>query len=692
MICFVTNEILPRRRGGIGFYLEEAVGMLEEQGRECCLLLTDQAADAAEVEEHLGSLGRSAGAFTLTDLVPEPHVPDAAYPSEEMRTSHRVAEALEQLCERQQVRFVEFLDILGIGFATIQRKRTLGAFGEQTLAVRVHGTAELIRRAESRCYGLRRDLVSYFMERCAVRHADLLIASTPSVLEEYETLYDREGPGEVCPLPVRRLTEEPLPFRPPQGPPCSVLFAGTLQGQKGPDLFVEAAVRLCEEGVEGVRFVLMGRDFPTSAQYGSTVEELRSMVPQEYADRFDFRTEYYGGPDLLRAARECSFAVQPSRWEAFCLVAHELRWVGTPLALSPIGPFRDCFEEGRDAIFTDGTANGLADVMRALLTGEKQMTGREDVESLYLTAEQFAAAYEREPEPCPAPEAGSGTVTVVVGPGAEEGIRASADSALASSWEHVQVLVPEPGGIKHESVQTVGRNRGTVATFLNQCLEEAKGELICCLPAGYRISPSYLEQAVSALARCPDAAAVSCIRATDGGRPAAVPYGLDPVLITVEDGAGLSGAVMRSSVFREKGLSYREEMFALHHWELAWSMAEQGLRCEVLPEVHLRAAEAGEPRLAREPTLNRRQRYHLLQTMAGLHRRLVQQHPEDVLKAHTDIRRSGGGPELTDRWLLDNVRALRLLRLGLRRCLREGPKGLLSHVVAKARRTLGGKS
>lgn len=684
MICFVTNEIMPRRRGGIGFYLEEAVGMLEGQGRECCLLLTGEGADASEVERHLASLGYSAHAFSVDDLVPEPEVPGAAYPSEEMRTSHRVAEALARLCERRPVRFVEFLDILGIGFAAIQRKRTLGAFGEQTLAVRVHGTAELIRRAESRCYGLRRDLVSYHMERYAIRHADLLIASTPSALEEYETRYDRAGPAEVCPLPVRKLTDEPLPFRSPAEPPCAVLFAGTLQPQKGPDLFVEAAVRLCEEGLEGVRFVLMGRDFPTSARYGSTAEELRNMVPPECAERFDFRTEYYDADELLEAARVCSFAVQPSRWEAFCLVAHELRWVGTPLVLSPIGPFRDCFEEGRDAVFTDGTAAGLADAMRALLTGEKQMTGREDVGSLYVTAEQFAAAYERECERSRVSAAASTRVTVMVGQGSQQAVRESAESALASSWEDLEVLVAEAAGPSHARVRTVGGDRRGAGAFLNRCVKAAGGEFICCLPAGWRISESYLERAVQALTRCPDAAAVSCIRATADGRPDAVPYGLDPVLITLEDGAGLAGAVLRRSALRENGLHFREEMFALQDWELAWSMAEQGLDCEVLPGVHLHVP-------AGEPTLSRRQRYHLLQTMAGLHRRLVREHPEEILKAHTEVDRSGAGPQLADDWLLDNVRALRLLRLGLHRCFREGPKGLLSHVAARVRRALRGK-
>ena len=730
MICFVTNEILPEMRGGIGFYIEEAMAMLERAGLQTCLVVSSPRVDPRRTEEHLRSVGIAGAVFGAAHAAGAARVPGAeayaeerlpgvaierAFASPAYEMSYRVACLLEDVCRRFPVELVEFIDYGGSGFVPIRMKRLLGRFEKQVLAVRVHGTAEVIRESEGRRYGLQAPLLEYFAERYAVRHADVLIASTPSMLADYERLHGRRGPGVVSPLPVRRLTEHPVPLRPVKRPPCKVFFVGTCLRHKAPEVFVQAAVRLLGKGLQGVTFVLMGRDFPTSVRYGSYEEELKRMVPDELKGHFEFRCTAYGPTQLLEAAETCSFVALPARWEAFCLVAHELRWLGVPLVLSDIPPFRDCFEDGKDAVFCDGTAEGLADVMERMLTGEITLAGREDVESLYVDPDGFAQVYRDQvaaqgsrAAPPSAP-VGPLVSAVVASEGDPERIAVTIRSVLASTHQDVEVLVieageggatrPAPADMADERVRSVGRCRarhaagGTRAEALNRAIEAARGEFVCCLRAGCTVSPDYFARALGALARCPEAAYVSCFAGVcsrsvgpAGLTAVRTPYGLEPVLVTVEDRTGLGHAVVRRSVFAEGGVRYREELFAFEDWELGWTMAERGLAGEVLPEVHVfcdrQTEAAATPRTWVE-------QYHLLQRMAEAHPDLVRDHAAEMLKAHIQVGKVAIDTRLTDAWLLANYRGLRLVRVGLQKCLGEGPRAVFSHFWHKVRQQAG---
>jgi len=707
MICFVTNEILPGRRGGIGFYVEEAMSALERNGIGTCLLISIPQVDRVRTEQHLRAVGISAPVFAAADYAKgelAAIVPEEAFQNPTYATSYAVSRALVDICKRLPVEMVEFTDYGGHGFVPIRRKKLLGDFGGQVLAVRVHGTAEVIRASEDRRHSLQAALVEYYAERYAVRHADVLIASTPSMLEDYNRLYARQGPGVVSPLPVRKLTEKPLPFRPPRKPPCKVFCVGTCLRHKGPEIFVEAAVRLIKKGLKDVQFVLMGRDMPTSIRYGSQEEELKRLVPDELRNRFEFRCTAYGPQQLLEAAQTCSFVALPARWEAFCLVAHELRWLGVPLVLSPIPPFRDCFEDGKDAVFTDGTAGGLADVMGRLLSGEQTLTGRENVASLYVDTSSFADVYRRQVSQGapgastlakPTARHDSPLVSViVVSDGSAELLRATVHSVLASSHRNLEVLVVGTGptsgvetGLGEDGrVRAIANRLNDRAAAKNAAIERAAGDFTCCLHAGRTISEQYIERAVAALERNPDAAFVSCfsgIRADGTERLVAVetPYGLDPVLVTLEDRTGLGNAVMRHELLQRHGVRYMDGLFAYEDWELGWSMAERGLTGEVLPEVHVFSDERAEERTRPQKWI---EQYHLLQKITAAHPDLVRAHPAEILRAHIKAELATD-TFLTDAWLLQNYRGLRLIRVGLMKCIQEGPRTMCSHAWQKVR-------
>jgi len=667
MICFVTNEIMPGRRGGIGFFVEEAVSMLQQAGPGACVLVTSAAFDPRPLQQHFRSIGLDAPVFSLSDFEDDPLPPSERFTHNGYAVSYRVARALKRICRQFPVDVVEFLDYGGRGFVPIRMKRVTGEFEGQTLVVRAHGTAELIRDIEGRLYGARGELLTYFMERYAIRHADLLLASTPSALEEYNRYYHRDGSGMLSPLPVRKLTPEPLPLRPIKPPPCRILWVGTCQTQKGVDVFAQAGVRLLARGRRDVQFTVMGRVFPTSPRYGSYQEEVRRSIPEEFLSHFEFRSEYYGPDEMLQAARECSFAVVPSRWEAFCIVAHELRWAGTPLILSPIGPFKDCFEEGKDAVFFDGAAEHLAEVMEDLLEGRLRLEGRPDIRSLYVESDEFAEVYRQVAElPArTAPEAAERPlVSVIITQEHEDGAAASrsAESVRESGYPNVEILFADA-------------RSGTRAAANNAAMQRSHGALLCFLREGDRLAEGYLPLAVEALRRCPEAACVSCFAGQTGNAARRRPYGLDPVLITVEDGAGLRGAVLRRSALDENQIRWNDAFFALEEWELAWSLAEADLEAEVIPRIGVQ--------LGGEEQLPGRAAYHLTQQLSASHQRLIRSHPARILQAHQTM----GGPAGPWRTLrpLQDYRALRLLRVGLKQALKEGPWELLRHLMRKAR-------
>jgi hypothetical protein len=62
-----------------------------------------------------------------------------------------------------------------------------------------------------------------------------------------------------------------------------------------------------------------------------------------------------------------------------------------------------------------------------------------------------------------------------------------------------------------------------------------------------------------------------------------VPYNLDPVLITLENRAGVASSMFRRTVF--DSLSYDEWLWSFEDWSFWWSLAASGRRGAVIPEV-----------------------------------------------------------------------------------------------------------
>jgi len=89
------------------------------------------------------------------------------------------------------------------------------------------------------------------------------------------------------------------------------------------------------------------------------------LIPQRLAHAFEFVPSIHRN-DLPRLCRNVQAAVVPSRFESFCLAAHELRSVGVPLVVSAIPAFADYFSEQTGCLTFNGTSNSLKTAMERL--------------------------------------------------------------------------------------------------------------------------------------------------------------------------------------------------------------------------------------------------------------------------------------------------------------------------------------
>jgi GT2 family glycosyltransferase len=143
---------------------------------------------------------------------------------------------------------------------------------------------------------------------------------------------------------------------------------GRLGEMKGSQDLVRAALVLLDQDVRlTVRFLGGDGWSPTAGSF--MTEWLLSLIPARHRSAFDF-----GGPfvrDYLSAALDgVTAVVVASRFESFCLAAHEARRLGLPVVVPDLPAFEGLFAEETGALVYDGTVNDLARSMRRLVEEE----------------------------------------------------------------------------------------------------------------------------------------------------------------------------------------------------------------------------------------------------------------------------------------------------------------------------------
>lgn len=255
---------------------------------------------------------------------------------------------------------VEFQDFEGLGYFAFANRSGLG-LERVVMTVRFHGPFGLL--AEGMDTAQDDWDIPIAMEREVFGMADQVLIP---VAGHRETLIERYGVEPerivVAPPPV-----DPLPrIASRAGDRPTFAVVGRLAEVKGSQDIVAAALDLLEEGLDvGLRFVGGDGWSPTT---GTTMSErLRSMIPDQHASAFEFR-EPVDRSRLPEVLEDVTAVVVPSRFESFCLAAHEARSMGLPVIVVDLPAFRGVLDPGTGALVVEPSVAGLAAGMRRLAT------------------------------------------------------------------------------------------------------------------------------------------------------------------------------------------------------------------------------------------------------------------------------------------------------------------------------------
>lgn len=294
-VAFAASELDPLTPGGIGrvvALLTEAV--LETSDDTVHLFLPEALARAVPARPRVVVWGYDAS---------------SASPLERSRA---VCRAIARVSEQVSLRWIEFPDFQGLGFAALHHAALTGLPGAPELRVRVHGPASLIAFVEGQRFDGQR-LLEFDLERSALHLAHLCLAPSGAVRDVVADFFrlDRTWREAVClHLPPRG---RPSAARPTSGP-RSVIFPTKLQAIKRPDLFIEALWRLPE-----------ARPLIAAHRNPEVEGPLFANLSPDERQRFRF-------VDWSRAEREQRFAGQvvvvPSDFETLSLAAWEAAAVG----------------------------------------------------------------------------------------------------------------------------------------------------------------------------------------------------------------------------------------------------------------------------------------------------------------------------------------------------------------------------
>lgn len=388
-ICFVTNELYPLRKGGIGRMLYNFARQNAAAGAPAeihFLVPPDLVAGAGEEErlrdalDGMAQLHIATPLHMLTDA--DAHLFDRAsfnpWSLELLvSTSYRYYRALLQI-EQDRGKpfdFIEFPDFGGWGLASIEARRAGLAFQDTVICARLHSTQGMISRAErfyepSRWNGILMDT-----ERHLLAHADLIVGHVQSIIDanaDHYGLSDRWAGRTVLEFPPILLAESETRAAAAGAevaagdvPGADFIFSSRLQPFKRPDIFVRAAIAFLERYPDhpGIfRLVSYGWD----RRY---IDWLKGLVPGRLAARVVFIEDATETERAAFLAR--SIVVVPSDFESLCLFAYEAAQLGRPVLLNArCSAFGDNprWRDGENCLLFDGTVDDLVRAMEQALT------------------------------------------------------------------------------------------------------------------------------------------------------------------------------------------------------------------------------------------------------------------------------------------------------------------------------------
>ena len=367
-IVFVTTELYPETQGGAGVVVDALARHLAGT-RPVLVLLASP--DPVEVRER-------DGVEVEVALIPA---------SGFTERSEATAEAMLAIAGPGDR--IEVQDFEGLGYALLIDRVEVG-LEANPVTVRFHGPYDLLGEAmesEPDDWWL-----PAAMERGVFRMADRVLIPVEG---HRSVMVDRYG------VEPDRIVVSPPPIPPLEGAPSGgkgtpvFVALGRLGEMKGSQDLVRAALALLDEDIRlKVRFVGGEGWSPTAGK--PMTEWLQTMMPHRHRSAFEFPgirpREHIS--DLLDDA---TAVVVASRFESFCLAAHEARRLGLPVVVPDLPAFSGLFDESTGALVYDGTVEGLSRALHRLAT-EDALASDLGARPVPQPGDPWAA-YRSDPEP-----------------------------------------------------------------------------------------------------------------------------------------------------------------------------------------------------------------------------------------------------------------------------------------------------
>lgn len=373
-ICLVSQQVAPfLHGGGIATYVAQMARSLVEAGHEAHILT-----EAREGLQESIPASLSGVRFHEVDLSRVPlSLPGYHMPL--MRHSMGVYHALKHLHAKYRYDYIEFPDYNAEGYFSLRAKKTLGAFDDAVVGVRLHMPDYICRDYDLQANITTEIGILAHMERQAAAEADIITSPSRAMLDV--TL--RYGAGVMPdassqprfiipnPLDVGRIQDE-LGGGPADagsgGEGCrTILFYGRTQHIKGCHLLVRAAKRLMAQGMN-IRVRFIGGDTMTGP-YGDPLKpHLKKMAAGIFEDRFEWE-ENRPRHELGRAIRGASVCCFPSLMESFSMACVEAMALGAVVVGSNSGGIGEIIQDGVNGLlFEAGSDRDLERVLYTALT------------------------------------------------------------------------------------------------------------------------------------------------------------------------------------------------------------------------------------------------------------------------------------------------------------------------------------
>ena len=369
-LVFCTYELHPVNRGGCGVVVDALARKLA--GPELKVTVLADMPQAELDTWHGLALKSGVPAASLGVRRLETLAPFATQGGIFESKSLQFARGLRALYAAEPFHAVEFHEYAGPAYASLLKRASDGWFAPAKILVRIHGGLELIDRQEEVREATADRLAMYLMERYTLRAADQVLSPSSSIGREYASLYDLDpARSDACPPPMDLLLPDwPTVSAAPAA--TDLLVFGKLQEVKGSDLVAQAAVSLfkAEPTLRG-KVVFVGSDTPCQRHARPTSECVKAAIPAELASRFEFRS-HLPREELPALAATMRAGIIASRFESFCLAAHELRRLGLPLVISTRAAFRDYFSSETAFLF-DGSLPSLRTAMHDALRDDAKV-------------------------------------------------------------------------------------------------------------------------------------------------------------------------------------------------------------------------------------------------------------------------------------------------------------------------------